>query len=224
MYEESMSKKYLTSYGEYYFEISVNHFSEFLDFNEKLKNTWSEIDKISERYDVDGNDEDSNEIDRLINIAAGFRYDRDASGHISIIFAAMCLETIINHYAILRSSNKYFENYLDKLDVKSKWIVIPKLFINVEFNRDSQAFEFLGKLMTLRNELVHYKPKIIEYTFTSSKKIKKEEDENVTNVKNSIKAMIHVIEELRRIDPKWEEYKWYSHLQKEYSEILKYIK
>jgi len=219
-----MTEKYLTSYGEYYFEISINHFDEFCKFNEKLKSTWVQIDDISKKYEIDGDHEDSNEIDRLLNIAAGIRYDRDAAGHISIIFAAMCLEAIINHYATLRSSKKYFENYLDKLDVKSKWIVIPKLFTNVEFNRDSQAFELLGKLMTLRNELVHYKPQTIEYTFNSGDDIKTKENEYIKDVKNSIKAMIYVIEELGRTDSNWKEYKWYSRLQKEYSEIITHIK
>lgn len=218
-----MPEEYLTSYGEHYFEISVKHFKEFWEFNEKLKSTWSKIDEISKRYETEGDDEDSKEIEKLLNIAAGFRNDRDASGHVSIIFSAMCLETIINHYAIARSSIKYFRNYLDKLDVKAKWVTIPKLFSNVEFNRDSQAFELLAKLITMRNELVHFKPKKIEYTFTLSDEVRQEEDEFVIKVQNSIKTMILVIDELKRIDDNWTEFKWYLHLQKEYSEILKNV-
>lgn len=222
--QKVMTEKYLTSYGEHYYEISINHFIEFMDYNDKLKNTWVEIEKSSKKYENDFEENDSKEIERLLNVAAGYRNDRDASGHITIIFAAMCLEAIINHYAISRTSKSYLENYLDKLEVKSKWIIIPKLICNTEFNRDSQAFELLDKVISLRNNLVHYKSCIIEYTFELSDKIKEEEDKIIAEVKDSIKAMIYVIEELKRIDPNWDEYKWYSLLQKDYSEILKHIK
>lgn len=223
MYKIVMTEKYLTSYGEHYFGISINHFIEFMDYDDKLRGAWVEIELSSEKYERELDEKDSKEIERLLNDAAGFRNDRDAAGHIAIIFAAMCLEAIINHYAISRISKSYFENYLDKLEVKSKWIIIPNLTSNAEFNRDSQAFELLDKVITLRNNLVHYKSRIIEYTFELSDKTKKEEDKIVADVKVSIKAMIFVIEELKRIDPNWTEYKWYSLLQKENAEILKQI-
>ena len=210
-----MSEKYLTSYGEHYFDISNNHFLEFLDYDEKLKNTWLQIDELDKNNESDYDENNSKEIERLLNVAAGYRNDRDAAGHIAIIFSAMCLEAIINHYAISRSSKSYFENYLDKLEVKSKWIIFPKLFSDAEFNRDSQAFQLLDKVITLRNNLVHYKSHIIEYTFAMSNNIKDEENKFVVNVKDSIKAMICVIDELKRIDPNWNEYKWYSLRQKE---------
>ncbi len=79
-------------------------------------------------------------------------------------------------------------------------------------------------MITLRNELVHFKPKKIEYAFTLSDEIREEEDKIITEVKNSINAMILVIEELKRIDTNWNESKWYLHLQKKYSEILKHVK
>ncbi|MCH7974291.1 MAG: hypothetical protein IH949_10470 [Bacteroidetes bacterium] len=219
-----MSKKYLTSYGEHYFDISKNHFLEFWDYDEKLKNTWLEIDELDKNNENDYDENNSKEIERLIYVAAGYRNDRDAAGHIAIIFSAMCLEAIINHYAISRTSKSYFENYLDKLEVKSKWIIFPKLFSDAEFNRDSQAFQLLDKVITLRNNLVHYKSRNIEFTFAMSNNIKEEDNKFVINVKDSIKAMFYVIDELKRIDPKWEEYKWYSLLQKENPEIIEYIK
>lgn len=219
-----MTEKYLTSYGEHYCEISINHFMEFMDYNDKLKSAWVEIEKSSKKYESDFEENDSKEIERLLNVAAAYRNDRDASGHVAIIFAAMCLEAIINHYAISRTSKSYLENYLDKLEVKSKWVIIPKLISNADFNRDSQAFELIDKVITLRNNLVHYKSRIIEYTFKLSEKIKEEEDKIIAEVKDSIKAMIYAIEELKRIDPNWDEYKWYALLQKEYSEILKHAK
>jgi len=179
---------------------------------------------ISKRYDDDGSEIDSLEIDRLLNVAACYRNDRDAAGHITIIFAAMCLEAIINHYAIALSSKKYLVNYLDKLDLKSKWIIIPKLLSNIDFNRDSQAFEVLDAVLTLRNDLVHYKSRVVKYTFEEKDNISIEEDKLVSGVKNSIKAMICVIEELHRIDPKWKEYKWYLQSQKDSPDLISFIK
>lgn len=219
-----MSKKYFTSYGEHYFNISKNHFLEFQDFNEKLKNTWLKIDELDKVNKSNYDENNSKEIEKLLNIAASYRNNRDESGHIAIIFAAMCLETIINHYAFSRISKSYFDNYLDKLELKSKWIISPKLFSNAEFNRDSKAFELLKKVIKLRNKLVHYKPRIIEYSFELSDKIKREEDEIIADVKDSIQAMIYVIKELNRIDSSWSEYKFYSFILDENPEILECIK
>lgn len=76
---------------------------------------------------------------------------------ITVVFSAMTTESYINEYAIENFSRSFFDRYLDKLDVKSKWVVYPKLVTGKEIDRESQAFESLGKLMALRNRLVHDK-------------------------------------------------------------------
>ena len=77
----------------------------------------------------------------------------------SMVFGALCLEAFIYDYAAHNFSDTYAKKYLDKLDLPSKWVIIPKLVTGKEFSRGSQAFEYLGELVKVRNELVHAKSK-----------------------------------------------------------------
>ena len=80
---------------------------------------------------------------------------------ITVVFCIMTLESYINEYAIINYSKSYFKNYLDKLDLKTKWIIIPKLVTGNQINTDSEAFELFLKALKIRHRLVHDKTKII---------------------------------------------------------------
>lgn len=170
-----MEEKQFTSYSEHYFEICKNNFFSYIKLREDYKSIWERIEYLTNKYEEEGEEEYKKEIEHLLNEAADIKNQRDAAGHISIIFSAMCLEAIINHYAINRTSKTFFENYLDKLDVKTKWVIIPKLLSNVEFNRESQAFELLGKFVKLRNDLVHYKSRVIRFPANMTEQMEKDE-------------------------------------------------
>ncbi len=73
------------------------------------------------------------------------------------LFAAMCLESFIYEYAASNFSDTYAKKYLDKLDLVSKWVVIPRLVLGKEFPKDSQSFEHLKEIRSERNNLVHSK-------------------------------------------------------------------
>ena len=75
----------------------------------------------------------------------------------TIVFSIMSIESFINNYGIENFSRSYFDNYLDKLDIKSKWVIYPRLVTGKQIDTDSQAFELLGKTIALRNRLVHDK-------------------------------------------------------------------
>lgn len=75
----------------------------------------------------------------------------------SIIFSGLTVESFINYYGITRLSKNQFNTYLDKLDLLSKWIVIPKFVTGKSIDTGSQSIEFLNKLIRSRNKLVHYK-------------------------------------------------------------------
>jgi len=76
-----------------------------------------------------------------------------------VVFSALTLEAYINHYGISRLSKNYFSKYLDKLDMFAKWIVIPKVVTGKQLDPGSVAMQDLDWLVTLRNNLVHYKSK-----------------------------------------------------------------
>ena len=77
----------------------------------------------------------------------------------AVVFGAMCLEAFIYDYVAHNFSDTYAKNYLDQLNLVSKWVVIPKLVTGKDFPTEGQAFERLRKLCKERNELVHAKSK-----------------------------------------------------------------
>jgi len=77
--------------------------------------------------------------------------------HIAIIFTHIFLEALIYDYGATHKSDSYIKKYVDKLDIKSKWVVIPKIVTGKDFPTDSKAFELLQKLTKLRNNIIHLK-------------------------------------------------------------------
>ncbi|MGH9327479.1 MAG: hypothetical protein ACRD2B_12455 [Terriglobia bacterium] len=79
---------------------------------------------------------------------------------VAVVFAALTLEAFINDYARERLSKGYFENYLDKLDVIAKWIVLPRVILGKQLDPGGSGMNSLRWLVRLRNELGHYKSKV----------------------------------------------------------------
>lgn len=75
----------------------------------------------------------------------------------SIIFAGLTAESFINYYGISRLSKAQFDNYLDRLDLLAKWIVVPKFVTGNSIDTGSEAVSLLKRLIQSRNKLVHYK-------------------------------------------------------------------
>ena len=73
------------------------------------------------------------------------------------LFAAMCLEAFIYDYAATNFRDTFARKYLDKLDLVSKWVIVPKLVLGKEYPRDTQAFEYLKSIKKERDKLVHSK-------------------------------------------------------------------
>jgi hypothetical protein len=73
------------------------------------------------------------------------------------LYAAMCLEAFIYDYAATNLGDTYVQKYLDKLDLVSKWVIIPRLVLGKEISRDGQAFEYLRLIKRERDKLVHSK-------------------------------------------------------------------
>lgn len=130
------------TYHEIYIQIAVESYH-------KAKNL--EAERIRKRNEKENmNDED---VDFQCEMSAKI----DKCSIIAIIFSALTIEAFINDYGISNLSKSYFEKYLDKLDLFAKWIVIPKLVTGKQLDQSLNIFERLGKLISRRNNLVHYK-------------------------------------------------------------------
>jgi hypothetical protein len=118
------------------------------------------------------------------------------SAMVVVVFSALTLEALINHYGIERVSRSFFDNHLDKLDPVSKWLILPKLIVGRQLDTDEQPYELLRGLFKLRNKLVHYK--------TREKAIDELKDEDwirEEEAHSAIQAVNKLVEELKCLDP-----------------------
>lgn len=87
---------------------------------------------------------------------------RERSAVIAITFAGMALEAFFFDYAADALGDNFVEQHLDKLDLKSKFLIYPKLVCGKRPDKGGAAYESLSKLVAVRNELVHFKSKAFD--------------------------------------------------------------
>lgn len=75
----------------------------------------------------------------------------------TVVFASMAIEAYIYDYSAREMSDKFTRTYLDKLDIVSKWVLIPKLVTSKDFPIERQGFQLMKELFGYRNKLVHFK-------------------------------------------------------------------
>lgn len=92
--------------------------------------------------------------------------DRSATiaGIECIVFTALSLEAQIYDFAARYFGDVYVSEHLDKLDLVSKWLVVPKLVTGQELAKNGRAFGFLREVVRYRNSLAHHKSHGMVYT------------------------------------------------------------
>lgn len=131
---------------------------------------------------------------------------------ISLIFAALCLESFIYDYAAEELSKNYTNKYLDKLNLVAKWVIIPKLVLGRELDRNGQAYENVVCLKRQRDKIVHSKstPKISDEELNkflkNSSKAKNSTIREYLTI-NSYQKVIEVFGELKKLEKEYEEEK-----------------
>lgn len=124
------------------------------------------------------------------------------SAMITVAFAVMAMESYINAYGGENFSRSYCRKYLDKLEVKSKWAVYPRLATGKGIDKNSRSFKSLSRLITLRNRLVHDKPQEKRICdFNGSEWVTELQAEEAVN---TVRDMVGELAELdSRIDIEW---------------------
>ncbi len=124
----------------------------------------------------------------------------------TVIFAIALAEAYINEYAARRISRSYAENYLDKLDLRSKWVVIPRIISGEGLPTDGAAFRLLKSHISVRNELMHHKP-MKEVDSSELLSVRDKRDEKVIDAaRNSILLLCELAEAMKQIDPDEDSY------------------
>ncbi len=75
-----------------------------------------------------------------------------------LIFSSFALESYINGYGVRRLTSSYYKEYLEKLSLESKWIIVPRLVTGRSIY-GSEGHRLLKILIKVRNGLAHDKPK-----------------------------------------------------------------
>jgi hypothetical protein len=117
--------------------------------------------------------------------------------YITVVFAAMAIEAHIYDYAARHFSDSFVKKHLDRLDVVSKWVIIPQLATGKEFPRGGKALQLLRELTKARNDLVHYKSAPLSSLSSRSRDV----DEMAHVAKRAVRAMRELAWALERIDP-----------------------
>jgi hypothetical protein len=145
-----------------------------------------ENNRFFEKDDISLDDENS---------VRGIIYDNERLAVTTIVFCSMTLESYINHYGSTNLSKTYFDKYLDKLDLKAKWIIVPRLITGKQVNPGCKAFAQFSNLITLRNKLVHDKAKVKKESLPEEKDSLWDSD-----AEESLECVKLMIAELKLID------------------------
>ena len=118
-------------------------------------------------------------------------YKQFNAGLKSIVFAGMCFEASIYDYAARNLGDNYVVAHMDKMDLVSKWIVIPRLVCQKELQKDKVPFASFKQLVKARNSLVHHKSRPLgSITSENLDKLKQQEEGFSRDVINSFRAII----------------------------------
>lgn len=127
--------------------------------------------------------------------------ERDQCADCVVVFSAMYLEAFIYDYAASCLGDGYVQSHLDKLDMVSKWLVVPRLVTGKQISKDSQAFEALRFLHKSRNSLVHLKSKKGIYGQELTDYLTNRDKNILEETRNGANAMYMLVDELFTIDP-----------------------
>lgn len=77
----------------------------------------------------------------------------------TIVFSAMAIEAAVFDLAAIQLGDKVATDYLDKMDLLGKWMIVPRLICGRSLKEDGPAVNGLKGLVKARNALVHHKSK-----------------------------------------------------------------
>lgn len=178
----------------FYFGICKTQMSKYEKLDSRIKNLRGEqadFEHYSDRW-----------LDYQSEIS-GLKRARNEAGVIVVVFAAMCLESLIYDYGVSHTSKSYFDRYLDGLSHTKKWVVVPKITTGETIDTGGQAFERLQELVSDRNDLVHDESTSVPMDDPEelAEWVTEREEKFARSVPNAMSAIFKVTNELHSIDP-----------------------
>jgi hypothetical protein len=151
---------------------------EFLQYEERLKNASSE-----------------DEFSYIFNESIPLATRCEKCALIAITFCAMAVEAYIYDYAARNFTDSFVSKYIDSLEVKNKWVLVPQLVTGKPSPIENRGFELLNSLIKERNRIIHSKSS--NATLENVEKSSKQKEftyQTARNVKETLKKLSEDIE------------------------------
>jgi hypothetical protein len=132
-----------------------------------------------------------------------FELTAQGQATVVVVFSITALECYIYDYAARSLGEGYAERHIERLDLVSKWMVVPKLVTGQEFRSDHKGIEMLTKLVKARNQVVHLKGKNLKpdtWEVQKSTIIKHDRDILEAGI-SAFRCVGELGRELRKVDP-----------------------
>lgn len=166
----------------FYFEIAISSF-------EKIKDSYESLEQYKSKLDnTETNSEEYYELHGKKSSSENEFYELCIK---TIVFCSMCLEAAIYDYSASYLGDNYVGKHLDKLDLFSKWRLIPRLITGRDTRVGTPPYERLNSLIGTRNSLIHAKSKRITSIEDLAKIDRNEIDANI--FRDSIVAIEAVV-------------------------------
>lgn len=133
------------------------------------------------------------ELDEEIDPSKTMEIESVASayGIETIVFAGLCVESAIYDYAAVQLGDDYVREHFEKMDLISKWVVIPRLVCGRQVRKGAAAYSRLKKLVQSRNSLVHHKSwQFIPSSKEHIDKLNKESAKYEEYIHNAYRALV----------------------------------
>lgn len=159
------------------------------------------LDSELKKLETDGVTED--ELDHVHRRIEQCYEERERAAVICVTFAGMSLEAFFYDYGASALGDEFVEEHLDKLDLKTKFIVYPRLICGKSPAKGEHAYSSLSTLVRLRNDLVHFKsrPFKLAEPHKASQFHTQLNERLKTGVNNAVECVTLVMEELDRLQP-----------------------
>lgn len=121
---------------------------------------------------------------------------RGKHASIAIVFSAIAVESYIYDYAARHLSDKFVQSYLDKLDLISKWVLVPRLITGKSLPQSGKWMMLLKALVKERNSIVHSKSKEPPFEMKEVKDFYKKLNERNASILQKSRQAIELLDEL----------------------------
>jgi hypothetical protein len=99
---------------------------------------------------------------------ADFQNTAQGEATITVVFSTIALESFIHNYAARKLGEGYTDKHVEKMNLHTKWLLVPQLATGKAIPSDHRGIQLLQKLIKARNFIVHLKAKNIEWELWDS--------------------------------------------------------